>query len=185
MASVMTLALEAHHKAAPEVSFVQNFPGAVESGIARGSSGGLIRVLKTIYAVLGPLVHIPLVEAGDRHLFLCTSARYCAGPEDSTAGVPLVDGLTLARGTLTGKVAAACIQSMRTARARGLRSRVYLTSSGVRIWSSGYGKIPSPISTELSALQKANRRLLSHNHANSREPSGAYIGNIHQAFMLR
>ena len=98
-ASITTLALEAHHKAAPEVSFVHNFPGAVESGIARGSIGGLMRVLKTIYAVLGPLVHIPLDEAGDRHLFLCTSARFSTGPEDATAGVPLVDGLALARGT--------------------------------------------------------------------------------------
>ena len=98
-ASIITLDLEAHHKAAPEVSFVHNFPGAVESGIARGSIGPLMRVLKTVWAVLGPLVHIPLVEAGNRHLFLCTSARFCAGPEDATAGVPLVDGLALASGT--------------------------------------------------------------------------------------
>ena len=98
-ASVVTLVLEAHHKAAPEVSFVHNFPGAVESGIARGSIGPLMRVLKTIWGILGPLVHIPLVEAGNRHLFLCTSARFSAGPEDAMASVPLVEGLTLARGT--------------------------------------------------------------------------------------
>ncbi|KAF8214084.1 hypothetical protein K438DRAFT_1706355 [Mycena galopus ATCC 62051] len=98
-ASITTLALEAHHKTAPEVAFIHNFPGAVESGISRGSIGPLMRVLKTIFAVLGPLVHIPLVEAGDRHLFLCTSARFSAGPEDATAGVPLVEGLVLARGT--------------------------------------------------------------------------------------
>ncbi|MCJ1402181.1 hypothetical protein MMC11_005401 [Xylographa trunciseda] len=97
--SITTLALETHHKAAPEVSFVHNFPGAVESGIARGSIGVLMRVLKTVYAVLGPLVHMPLVEAGDRHVFLCTSARFSSGPEDPTAGVPLVDGLAFARGT--------------------------------------------------------------------------------------
>ena len=98
-ASITTLALEAHHTAAPEVSFVHNFPGAVESGIARGSIGPLMRVLKTIYAWLGPLVHIPLEEAGDRHVFLCTSARFSAGPEDTTAGVPLIDGVALARGS--------------------------------------------------------------------------------------
>ncbi|KAI9686480.1 MAG: hypothetical protein M1822_003491 [Bathelium mastoideum] len=97
-ASVVTLALEAHHKTAPEVSFIHNFPGAVQSGIARGSIGALMRVLKTIFALLGPLVHMPLEEAGDRHLFLCTSARFSAGPEDATAGVPLVEGLDLARG---------------------------------------------------------------------------------------
>ncbi|KAF2667619.1 hypothetical protein BT63DRAFT_447443 [Microthyrium microscopicum] len=98
-ASLITLDLEAHHKAAPEVSFVHNFPGAVESGIARGSIGAFMRVLKTIYAFLGPLVHIPLVEAGDRHLFLCTSARFSSGVEDVAAGVPLGDGLAVARGT--------------------------------------------------------------------------------------
>lgn len=99
LASITTLALEKHHQTAPEVSFVHNFPGAVESGIARGSIGPFMRVLKTIFAVLGPLVHIPLEEAGDRHLFLCTSARFPADPDDKAAGVPLDDGLTAARGS--------------------------------------------------------------------------------------
>ena len=99
-ASITTLALEAHHKMAPEVSFVHNFPGAVESGIARGSIGPLMRFLKIVFAVLGPLVHIPLIEAGDRHVFFCTSARFSAGPnEDIAAGVPLLNGPSLARGT--------------------------------------------------------------------------------------
>ncbi|KAF2716718.1 hypothetical protein K431DRAFT_256998 [Polychaeton citri CBS 116435] len=98
-ASITTLALEAHRREAPEVSFVHNFPGAVESGIGRGSIGWLMRTLKTIFAILGPLVHIPLEEAGNRHLFLCTSARYSVGPNDMTGGVPLLEHLTLARGT--------------------------------------------------------------------------------------
>lgn len=58
-----------------------------------------MRLLNTIYALLGPLVHIPLEEAGKRHLFLCTSARFSAKPEDATAGVALVNGLAPARGT--------------------------------------------------------------------------------------
>lgn len=58
-----------------------------------------MRFLKTVWAVLGPLVHIPLVEAGDRHVFFCTSARFSAGYDDATPGVPLADGLTFARGT--------------------------------------------------------------------------------------
>lgn len=98
-ASVVTLSLEMHRQAAPEVSFVHNFPGSVESGIARGSIGPVMRVLKTIFALLGPLVNIPLVEAGDRHLFLCTSARFSTGPNDEAAGVPLDEGLDFARGT--------------------------------------------------------------------------------------
>ena len=99
MASITTLALEAHRKTAPEVSFIHNFPGAVESGIARGSIGPLMRVLKTIFAVLGSLVHIPLAEAGDRHVFFCTSARFSTDPEDPTAGVPLIGEMALAKGT--------------------------------------------------------------------------------------
>lgn len=109
-ASITTLALEAHHRNAPDVSFVHNFPGAVESGIARGQVGWLMRTLKTVWAVLGSWVHIPLEEAGDRHLFLCTSARFSAtttapSSESQAAaaaaaqGVPLVEGLTRARGT--------------------------------------------------------------------------------------
>lgn len=94
----MTLLMEAHHNAAPEVSFIHNFPGAVVSGIARGEIGWLMRTLKTIWGVLGPLVHIPLEEAGDRHLFLGTNGRFPAGSDDMTAGVPVVDGLAVARG---------------------------------------------------------------------------------------
>ena len=98
-ASITTLALVAHHKAAPEVSFVHNFPGAVESWIARGSIGWLMRFLKIIESVLGSWVHIPLEDAGDCHVFFCTSARFSNGSEDTTTGVPLVEGLGLARGT--------------------------------------------------------------------------------------
>lgn len=99
LASVTTLDLAAHQKTAPEVSFVHNFPGSVASGIARGSIGPLMRTLKTIWHILGSLVNIPLEEAGDRHLFLCTSARFPpAGEDKSAAGVPLCDGLELASG---------------------------------------------------------------------------------------
>ncbi|KAK5734538.1 hypothetical protein LTR17_008898 [Elasticomyces elasticus] len=99
MASITTLALEGHHQAAPEVSFVHNFPGSVKSGIDRGSIGPLMRTLKTVFILLAPLVNIPLEEAGERHLFLCTSARYGAGVDDEAAGVALTDGSALARGT--------------------------------------------------------------------------------------
>ncbi|KAK3082413.1 hypothetical protein LTR53_020395, partial [Teratosphaeriaceae sp. CCFEE 6253] len=75
VATVTSLALEAHHQAAPEVTFVHTFPGSVKSGIDRGSIGPLMRTLKTIFIVLAPLANIPLEEAGDRHVFLCTSAR--------------------------------------------------------------------------------------------------------------
>lgn len=82
-AAITTLALEAHQAAAPELSLVHNFPGAVKSGISRGSIGPLMRILKTVWALLGSLVHIPLEEAGDRHLLLCTNARFaCRGHQE-------------------------------------------------------------------------------------------------------
>lgn len=88
-AFITTLASEAYDKVAPEVSFVRKFPGVIESGIARRSIGGLANTL----------VHIPLIEAGDRYLLLCTNACFSTEPEDSSIGVPLVDGLALAKGT--------------------------------------------------------------------------------------
>lgn len=99
MATVKTLALEAHHKTAAKVSFIHDIPGAVESGVARGSIGWLMWFLKTVFAVLGPLVHIRLEEEVNAILSFCTSARFSAGPEDPTGGVTLFDGLDLARGT--------------------------------------------------------------------------------------
>ena len=45
------------------------------------------------------MVHIPLVQAGDRHVFICISARFSAGPEGATDGIPVVDGLALAEGS--------------------------------------------------------------------------------------
>lgn len=104
-ASVTTLPLEGHQKAAPEVSFVHTFPGVVKSGITRGTAGPLFIVLKVMFTVFGSLVYMSTEEAGDRHVFLCTYARYSASAQDSAAAVPLSDteGFALARGT-DGKI---------------------------------------------------------------------------------
>jgi hypothetical protein len=103
-ASITTLSLEHHAAGAPEVSFIHNFPGPVKSGIARGTKGGLGVVLGFFQKIVGPLVFIPLVDAGDRHVWLCTSAKYPAAKDGQmTAGVPLADGVEVARGT-DGKV---------------------------------------------------------------------------------
>ena len=100
-ASITTLSLESHHKENPDVSFVHNFPGVVKSGITRGTSGPVLTALRALIRVFGSLFYMPPDEAGDRHVFLATSARYSAGSSDPAAGVPLsvVDGLSLARGT--------------------------------------------------------------------------------------
>ncbi|KAF2229514.1 hypothetical protein EV356DRAFT_455682 [Viridothelium virens] len=98
-ASITTLSLEAHQRENPSVSYIHNFPGVVRSGITRGTAGPLLTALKTVFRLIGPLVYMPSKEAGDRHLFLSTSAKYAAGAHDPTAGVPLSNGIEVARGT--------------------------------------------------------------------------------------
>ncbi|KAI9654944.1 MAG: hypothetical protein M1821_005697 [Bathelium mastoideum] len=98
-ASIMTLSLEAHHRDNPSVSHIHNFPGVVRGGITRGTSGVLMTAFKALFSVIGPIIYMASDEAGDRHLFLCTSARYAAGTPDENAGVPLSDGVVTARGT--------------------------------------------------------------------------------------
>ncbi|THV99361.1 hypothetical protein D6D24_06291 [Aureobasidium pullulans] len=100
-ASITTLSLESHHKDNPNVSFVHNFPGVIKSGITRGTSGVVLTALKAVVRIFGSLFYMPAEEAGDRHVFLSTSARYCAGEKDEAAGVPLsvAPDLSFARGT--------------------------------------------------------------------------------------
>lgn len=98
--SIVTLSLETLAKKAPDVSFIHNFPGAVRSGIARGTKGAMFFMFKVVFKVIGPMVFIPTVEAGERHVFLATSARYPAGTSGNAAsGVPLAGGVAVARGT--------------------------------------------------------------------------------------
>jgi len=99
-ASLVTLSLEALAKKAPNVSFIHAFPGPVKSGIARGTTGSVMFMLKAVFAVIGPFVYIPTEESGERHVLLATSARYPAMvDDDGVSGVPLADGVRIARGT--------------------------------------------------------------------------------------
>jgi hypothetical protein len=57
-------------------------------------------IFKAVSAVLGPMVRIPTVEAGERHIFLAMSARWPAGTSgDAAFGVPLAGEVGVARGT--------------------------------------------------------------------------------------
>lgn len=98
-ASITTLSLESHHKAYPEVSFIHNFPGVIRGGIARGINNPLTTVMSAVLKIFGGLIFMPTEEAGERHVFLATSARYSAGKDDAAPGVPLSDGIVPARGT--------------------------------------------------------------------------------------
>lgn len=104
--SLVTLSLESLAAKAPTVSFIHNFPGFVTSGIARGTKGLMMGAFRLISTLLAPLLSVPTVEVGDRHVFLATSAKYPAGESgDMAAGVPLVGGVRVARG-ITGEVGA-------------------------------------------------------------------------------
>ncbi|KAI9828097.1 MAG: hypothetical protein M1832_003624 [Thelocarpon impressellum] len=100
LGSLLTLSLEALAQKAPDVSFIHDFPGPVKTDLARDAKGAVMAVLKVAFKIVGPFVYIPNEESGERHLFLATSARYPAGASvDASSGVPLADGLAVARGT--------------------------------------------------------------------------------------
>lgn len=102
--SMTTLALEAVAENAPSVSFIHVFPGAVKTNYGNDLKGPMFTVLRAVfeavYPLIGPLLFTPLNEAGERHLFVATSARFAAGSEN---GVPTPEGVVVARGT-NGKI---------------------------------------------------------------------------------
>lgn len=93
------LTLEAIAQQAPEVSFIQDYPGAVKSGIGREANSLFVRIVSWILVLIGPLVYIPTLEAGERHLFFATSAKYPPRSEAETGdGVPVPSGVGVADG---------------------------------------------------------------------------------------
>jgi len=96
-AALVTLSHEHFAKSAPDVSFIHGFPGPVKSGIGRGA-GGMMNVIKAVFWVIGPIVNIPNLETGERHLYLATSAKYPTRLGDAS-GIPLAKGSEVGRGT--------------------------------------------------------------------------------------
>ncbi|KAK4125389.1 hypothetical protein N657DRAFT_613243 [Parathielavia appendiculata] len=101
--SMTTLALEAVAQTAPSVSFIHNYPGAVKTNLGNdveGLFGAIFRsVFRILFFVVGPFVEIPVDEAGERHVFFATSARFPERGEGAGAGVPLPQDVAVARGT--------------------------------------------------------------------------------------
>ncbi|KAK4095839.1 hypothetical protein N658DRAFT_502253 [Parathielavia hyrcaniae] len=97
LVSMTTLALKAVARTAPTVSFVHTFPGAVRTNLGsdvEGLSGAVFRsIFRILFFVVGPFVVTPFDEAGERHVFFATSARFREG------GVPLPKDMAVARGT--------------------------------------------------------------------------------------
>jgi hypothetical protein len=102
--TLITLALEGVARTAPEVSFIHNSPGAVNTQLFNRIPGVVGWAVRAYLWVVGWWVLLPIEECGERHLFLVTSARFPAAKEsEGGAGVELQGGDGVARGT-TGKV---------------------------------------------------------------------------------
>jgi hypothetical protein len=103
MASMMTLAHLALARQAPDIAFVNTYPGYVKTGLIRGDEGLLVRIagaaVVPLLALTGILHVVSHDETGQRHAYYCTSGRYPAreGGKD-VAGVPLQSGERLAVG---------------------------------------------------------------------------------------
>jgi len=96
-ASLATLSWQHLASQAPDVGFVNAYPGLVMTGalnVVTGVQGFLIR---TVAYWFQRWLAVPIEESGARHLFLATSAAYKAktGAEN---GVPVVEGLNVHAG---------------------------------------------------------------------------------------
>ncbi|KAJ5776311.1 uncharacterized protein N7511_001322 [Penicillium nucicola] len=100
--SMTDMAFENLAAQAPEVSFINDYPGTVKTGLHREAEGFLMTLMVWVLAIIGPFLYIPIKESGERHLFFATSAQYPARLGEDGVGVPLVDGLEVANG-LDGK----------------------------------------------------------------------------------
>ncbi|KAK0641935.1 hypothetical protein B0T16DRAFT_431540 [Cercophora newfieldiana] len=76
LGSMTTLALESIALEAPDVSFVHSFPGSVKTNLGSDVKTASMMILRAVIKVFGPLVNLPYAEAGERQLFLATSARF-------------------------------------------------------------------------------------------------------------
>lgn len=96
--SMVTLSIDALAKQNPTVSFIHNYPGAVQSGIYRDMKGLTGTPLRLTLNLLYRFYHISAEETGQRHMFLLTSARYPPKRGDEAKGVEVAKDVSVARG---------------------------------------------------------------------------------------
>ncbi|KAJ5612471.1 Short-chain dehydrogenase/reductase SDR [Penicillium lagena] len=100
LVSMTDLALEVLAQRAPEVSFIHDYPGAVKTGLGKDTSNIYVSIMGVFLFLFGWLFCIPIKEAGERHLFLATSAKYPARVADkSIKVVPVAGDVQIAVGT--------------------------------------------------------------------------------------
>ncbi|KAF5687976.1 hypothetical protein FCIRC_2120 [Fusarium circinatum] len=78
MCSALTLSLEALARQAPEVSFIHNFPGSVDTNLIRSGDGFMMQLMKYWFKVSMTVRRqwLPKEECGERHAWLCLTGRY-------------------------------------------------------------------------------------------------------------
>ncbi|KAI6760891.1 hypothetical protein HG530_009751 [Fusarium avenaceum] len=94
MCSALTLSLEALARQAPEVSFIHNFPGSVDTDLIRSGDGAMMQVMKYWFKVSMTVRRqwLPKEECGERHAWLCLSGRYPDKQGGNGNGVGDADG---------------------------------------------------------------------------------------------
>jgi len=103
-----TLALEELAKSYPSITFIHKYPGLVNTGAVdrmMTTATGIYSVPANIarWTIL-PLINLfstSVDEAGERGLFIATSARYPpANPKTEVVGIPLPQGVKVARSSI-------------------------------------------------------------------------------------
>jgi len=106
LCTLSTLGLEALAQTCGSmVSIVTTDPGVVHTPIQEKVKGWIGVAIRTILFFNGWWLCVPLLESGERHLFLATSGRFAPG------GVQLVDGVEKAKST-TGVVGGSGLYSV-------------------------------------------------------------------------
>jgi hypothetical protein len=104
--TLTTLALEEFAKTHPKITYIHKYPGFVDTGalskILNSVRGPLAILTKIVDLLLVPIANffsMSQEEAGERGLFLATSARYPPGQPDAP-GVPLPEGVDIAESSI-------------------------------------------------------------------------------------
>ncbi|KAJ5740593.1 hypothetical protein N7493_000465 [Penicillium malachiteum] len=84
LCSMITLTLERFATLAPEVSFVHNYPGFVDTSLAssmKGATGALMRTVFWFTGLFSTKTYVSLDETGQRHCFLATSPMFSSNTQ--------------------------------------------------------------------------------------------------------
>jgi len=107
LCGMTTFALEALSRdRAPDVSFIHVYPGAVKTNFGKDVKGVGAAVLRAVWdgvvTLVEPFLFTPVEEAGERMVFLASSAMFppaSGGLRGRRDGVPLPEGVEVAKGS--------------------------------------------------------------------------------------